>query len=82
MGLNETLQKIKQDAGKRIPAEYLPVMARATAALEASGQAERSLAVGERMPTFSLKDQDDVIVSSEDLLGRAPLVLLFYRGVW
>ena len=82
MGLRETLEQIKQDAGKRIPAEYQPVMARATAALEDSGLAERSLGVGEAMPDLSLKDLDEVIVSSRDLRAKAPLVLLFYRGVW
>jgi hypothetical protein len=82
MSLRDTLKEIKAGAVERIPPEALEVMGEATRQLEASGQAERSIAVGERIPTFAVKGHDDVIVSSEDLLMKAPLVLLFYRGVW
>ena len=39
------------------------------------------LAVGSRLPEFTLKDADGNDLRSTDLAG-APLVLLFYRGNW
>jgi len=38
--------------------------------------------VGARAPAFSLSNQDQVQVSSENLLQRGPLVISFFRGHW
>jgi len=38
------------------------------------------LAVGERAPKFALKNQDGKPVSSEELLKKGPVVVVFYRS--
>lgn len=64
------------------PPEIHPIMERATAALFASGQAERAIHAGDRAPAFVLQDQNDRTVSSAELLAQGPLIVTFYRGVW
>lgn len=43
---------------------------------------EHSLAVGDTLPDFALEDTDAKLVSSEMLLHRGPLALVFVRGLW
>jgi peroxiredoxin len=62
--------------------EALASMARATATLIASGQAQRALQAGDKAPEFILNDPDGKTVSSRSLLTGGPLVVSFYRGVW
>ncbi|QMV51770.1 peroxiredoxin-like family protein [Ewingella americana] len=87
MSLQDKLDAFKADflAGKppyNAPPEIHPIMARATAELIASGQAERAVKVGDRAPTFLLKDENNQPVSSAELLAKGPLVVTFYRGAW
>lgn len=44
--------------------------------------AQQELPVGSIAPSFSAKDQYGKIISSEKLLEKGPLVVLFYRGYW
>src|SRR5262249_12366475 len=60
----------------------IETMHKATTELKASGQAERARKVGDRAPSFTLKDADAKTVSSDELLKKGPLVVSFYRGVW
>jgi peroxiredoxin len=62
--------------------ERLDAMARATAELIESGQAQRAKKAGDAAPEFSLKDPEGNPVSSRELLAKGPLVVSFYRGVW
>jgi peroxiredoxin len=83
MSLQNRLDAFKADfEGTKVPSEVVAVMHRATAELTASGQAQRALTVGAKLPTFTLSDSEDRAVSSADLLARGPLVITFYRGVW
>jgi peroxiredoxin len=87
MTLQTKLNAFKADfeAGKppyNVPHSVIETMHKATAELKASGLAERAKKVGDKAPTFSLKDPEGNIVSSEDLLKKGPLVISFYRGVW
>ena len=87
MSLQARLDAFKADfkAGKppfNAPPDIHPIMERATAALIASGQAERARKAGERAPDFTLQDAEGNTVSSAALLAEGPLVISFYRGVW
>jgi peroxiredoxin len=87
MALQDRLDVLKSDfESGRFPLkpsrEALDTMHRGTAELIASGQAQRALKAGDRMPEFSLRDSDGRAVSSHELLARGPLVISFYRGVW
>jgi len=42
------------------------------------GIKKKRVSVGDRIPDFTLKDQDGNEVSTEDILGRGPVVLYFY----
>src|SRR6201999_1900220 len=42
----------------------------------------RPLRVGDKAPPFRLRDRNNALISSDGLLGRGPLVLTFYRGLW
>ncbi|SON56417.1 putative peroxiredoxin [Hartmannibacter diazotrophicus] len=82
MSLQKQLDDYKASFEAKAPPETLAIMRAATAALAASGQAERIPAPGSTAPAFSLPDQTGAQVSSADLLARGPLVVSFYRGVW
>lgn len=87
MALQDRLDVFKADfvGGKlafKPTKERLDAMARATAELINSGQAQRARKAGDTAPEFTLKDSDGNPVSSRELLAKGPLVVSFYRGVW
>jgi len=87
MSLQAKLDAFKADfeAGKppySVPRSVIETMHRATAELIASGAAQRAKKAGDVAPSFSLKDAEGNIVSSDELLKKGPLVVSFYRGVW
>jgi peroxiredoxin len=87
MTLQARLDAFKADfvAGKppyNAPAQVHVVMKRATDELIASGQAGRTLKVGDKAPVFTLNDPEGNPVSLAELLSKGPLVISFYRGVW
>jgi peroxiredoxin len=87
MSLQAKLDAFKADfeAGKppyNVPRSVIETMHRATAELIASGAAQRARKAGDVAPSFSLKDPEGNIVSSDELLKKGPLVVSFYRGVW
>ena len=87
MSLQAKLDAFKADfeAGKppyNVPPAVIETMHRATKELIASGAAQRALKVGDKAPSFTLKDPDGNDVSSTALLAQGPLVVSFYRGVW
>ena len=50
--------------------------------LRATGFVQGAKNVGDRMPSFELKDRQGNTVSSSELLKRGPLVVTFFRGTW
>jgi peroxiredoxin len=87
MSLQAKLDAFKADfeAGKppyNVPPSVIETMHRATADLIASGAAGRALKVGDKAPSFALKDPDGTAVNSAVLLAKGPLIVSFYRGVW
>ncbi len=82
MSLKEKLKKISEESGGKIPSETKHKMAQATQELKDSGQAERAIGVGDKMPAFNLPNTKGEMISSTDLLKNGNLVVTFYRGVW
>jgi peroxiredoxin len=87
MSLQANLDAFKVDfeAGKppySVPHSVIETMHRATAELIASGAASRAKKAGDTAPSFSLKDPEGIVVSSNELLKKGPMVVSFYRGVW
>jgi peroxiredoxin len=87
MTLQAKLDAFRADfeAGKppyNVPPAVIDVINRATKELLASGLVDGAKKVGEKAPSFSLKDPEGNTVSSAELLAKGPLVVSFYRGVW
>jgi peroxiredoxin len=80
--LREIFAERKAKIAQYVAAETLAVHAGVTADLKTRGLAAKSLAVGSRMPEFSLPDQNGKTVSSAELLPRGRLVVCFFRGRW
>jgi peroxiredoxin len=87
VSLQAKLDAFKADfeAGKppySVPRSVIETMHHATAELIASGAAQCAKRAGDVAPSFSLKDPEGNIVSSNELLKKGPLVVSVYRGVW
>lgn len=57
-------------------------MHKATADLGASGIQEGVLKVGDKFPTFTLKNQDGSPIQSVEIFKKGPVLFTFYRGIW
>lgn len=80
MSLEAKLAELR--AGSKIPAEKRALMAQATQELRDSGALDRTIKVGDTLPSFALENANGVEINSEDLLSQGPLVLSVFRGVW
>ena len=80
--LREILAERKAKVAQYVPAAALEVHAGVIAVLKEQGLAAKSLAVGSRMPEFSLPDHNGKLVLSSELLARGRLVVCFFRGRW
>lgn len=80
--LQERLSTMKAANLKRIPAELVAIISRATEDLRASGIMEGVAEVGAPLPPFELADTEGGLVRSSEVLAQGPLVLSFYRGLW
>lgn len=82
MNLQNTLNSMKEASEAGMEPEVKAVMHKATNDLANSGIIERVLQPGAKIPHFSLPDEQEIIIKSQDLLQKGPLVVSFYRGVW
>ena len=82
MSLKETLDAMKAESAKKIPAEAMKIMLEAREALKKSEILNRALKKGVKAPSFELDNTEGESVNSADILARGPLVLHFYRGAW
>lgn len=82
MALQEKLDKLKAGFEAKAPEDALLIMHRATDDLRSSGIMQQVLKIGNKAPEFNLKNADDKMISSSDLLSEGPLILSFYRGKW
>ena len=82
MALVDDLLAYNQNARKRIDAETLEVMDRATQSLKDSGFGEGIVKVGDKVPDFELDLIDGTKFSLSSALLKGPGVIKFYRGGW
>ena len=82
MSLSQKLDEIRAGAEKNIPADKLALMHRATDELQNSNIFDGMIQPGDLLPSFSLPNQAEETVDSNDLLARGPIVLTVYRGLW
>ena len=80
--LQSELDQIKKSFSEKASAEDQEVMQKATQALIDTGQHERALGEGAKLPDFALPNQDGEQVELAELLARGPVVLSVFRGKW
>ena len=80
--LQDQLDEITANTRHLVQAERLAIGEQAVAELFASGIEEKILPVGAIAPEFALKDANNRLVRSSDLLSLGPLVIKFFRGRW
>ena|SRR5215469_8764681 len=80
--LRERLEGIRRNVEALLPAERMAPVERAITELKESRRAEHTLPVGAQAPAFELPNQAGQTVRSIELLGRGPLIVIFYRGRW
>jgi peroxiredoxin len=80
--LQDQLDEITANTRHLVQPERLAVGERAIAELFATGIEDRILPVGAQAPPFALKDSNNKLVRSEDILSLGPLVIKFFRGRW
>jgi len=82
MKLQEQMDAYKKSFVEKAPQEVLDTMQQAKEELKNSGILDRTVKVGDKAPDFSLRNTRGEVVQFQDLIGRRPLVLSFYRGKW
>jgi peroxiredoxin len=79
--LGERLRAIAVEVREKSP-PFADAVDTIVGRLEAAQAGRAAPQVGERMPGFTMPDQDGKLVSLDDLLGQGPAVLAFHRGHW
>jgi hypothetical protein len=82
MALQEKLDQLRAGFEAKAPKDALDIMHRATDDLRNSGIMKAVLKIGDKSPDFELKNANQDLVRSDDLLSNGPVVLSFYRGKW
>lgn len=82
MTLSEKLTSLANESGKKRPQEIKELFAKATEELKATKIEEKALKVGDKVPSFTLKNAYGKELRSSELLEKGPLVINFYRGKW
>jgi hypothetical protein len=80
--LNDELDWFRARCKQEWPREALDLVNQTLAELAHTGIHSRALKEGDTAPVFTLPDQAGVLVRSQDLLSKGPLVVNFYRGMW
>ncbi|WP_395373242.1 peroxiredoxin-like family protein [Marinicella sp. W31] len=82
MSLQQHIQDYLQSFRKKVDIDIQSVMAQVTQDLINSGMANKALQKGNYLPAFSLPNQLENTVVSNEVLSQGPMVLTFYRGGW
>lgn len=82
MRLKQAIEKFQQESMSKMPEEILKIFMAATKRLIDSGLTDKSLAKGDKAPSFTLPNATGKSIHSNDLLKAGPLVINFYRGGW
>ena len=82
MTLESKLSKIRDYAKEKFPPENREYMAGEVAKLRESGILDKMIKLGDKLPAFSLQNERDETVTSEQLLANSGIVLTVFRGHW
>jgi peroxiredoxin len=79
--LNQRLKAIADEVRTKGP-EFAVAVDTFVARLESAQAGEGAPQIGERMPGFTMPDQDGRLVTLDRILAEGPAVLAFHRGHW
>ncbi len=82
MRLEDKLAAVREASTKRIPADRLAIMHRATEDLRRSGILDGVIKPGAQAPDFTLNDQNGNAVTLSALTARGPVLMSVFRGFW
>lgn len=82
MNLKEELEAFAQQMSENAPKEVLETIGDEIGKLAESGIVSNALKVGDKAPSFELKDSEGNIVSLNSLTKKGAVVISFSRGNW
>lgn len=82
MNLKIELEKIKKQFLENASQDIIDTFGEFAEKLAMQGIEAKALKVGDKLPSFILKNAVGEPISSDDLLADGPLVINFYRGGW
>ncbi len=82
MNMVKELKATADSSATRIPEETRKVMGEFQEELEKINPLKNMIKVGDKFPSFRLKNHKGEYVSSEEILKKGPIVMAFYRGSW
>ena len=82
MSLADKLAAIEAGGREKIPKDRQAVMARSLDELRATDIMAGVIKVGDKLPAFTLPNDDGSEVNSDALLANGPLVVTIFRGHW
>jgi hypothetical protein len=80
--LNAALNAFQAACAREWPPDAFALVNQTLADLAQTGIREAVLQAGDVAPSFTLPDQEGLLVHAQELLAKGPLVLVFYRGMW
>ncbi|MEL6382977.1 MAG: peroxiredoxin-like family protein, partial [Cyanobacteria bacterium J06626_18] len=82
MSLTQDLAQFADQMREKLPVEVQDAMAKASDDIAQLGIEDRSLKVGDTIPSVTLPNAVGETVTVQDLLKQGPVVIAFYRGGW
>jgi peroxiredoxin len=81
MSIHDKLAALRTTLGNGDPRLSVEIQ-EAAARLITAEERERPFGISDVAPAFALPDTNNVLISSDDLLRRGPVIITFYRGLW
>jgi len=78
----EQSEQLKAASAKRLPADVVEIFDRSITHVRQQVVSSATVAVGDRLESFTLDDATGVPVTLEELVATGPAVIVFYRGGW
>lgn len=82
LDLSKELNATYTDFHTNGPKELTSIIRDGTSSIKSTFDPSTAIQPGQKLPSFSLTDAHGRTVTSQDLLSKGPVILLFYRGAW
>ena len=80
--LSKELHSTYTDLHANAPADLTSIIRDGTTSIKSTFDPSTAVQPGQKLPSFSLSDAYGKTVTSEEILARGPVILLYYRGAW